>query len=60
MDVGYLSWLGQTIIMQIALIGILVLVVMGVGLFFKIHNRKNHRLRQKPSCFLHPAIQGLV
>ncbi|MEG1488007.1 PepSY domain-containing protein [Acinetobacter sp.] len=50
---GDQAWLGQTIIMQIALIGILVLVVMGVGLFFKIHNRKNHRLRQKPSRFLH-------
>ncbi|VTX66260.1 Uncharacterised protein [Acinetobacter junii] len=28
--------------MQIALIGILALTLIGIGLFFKIHNRKNH------------------
>jgi len=26
---------------------------MGIGLFFKIHNRRNHRLGQKPVRFLH-------
>ena len=39
--------------MQIALIGILALTLMGIGLFFKIHNRKNHRLGKKPIRFFH-------
>jgi hypothetical protein len=26
---------------------------MGIGLFFKIHNRKNHRLGKKPIRFFH-------
>ncbi|MCH7306994.1 PepSY domain-containing protein [Acinetobacter sp. NIPH 1852] len=47
------QWFGQTLLMQFALIGILVITCMGIGLFFKIHNRKNHRLRQKPVRFLH-------
>lgn len=50
---GDQPWKGQSLIMQLALIGILCLVFMGFGLFFKIHNRKNHRLRQKPIRFLH-------
>ena len=50
---GNQPWTGQTLLMQIALIGIVVLVFMGIGLFFKIHNRQNHRLRQKPTRFLH-------
>lgn len=47
------QWFGQTLLMQLALIGILAITCMGIGLFFKIHNRKNHRLRQKPVRFLH-------
>ncbi len=47
------QWFGQTLLMQFALIGILVITCMGIGLFFKIHNRKNHRLREKPTRFLH-------
>ncbi|MDH0032729.1 MULTISPECIES: PepSY domain-containing protein [unclassified Acinetobacter] len=50
---GNQAWTGQTLLMQIALIGILVLIFMGIGLFFKIHNRKNHRLGHKPMRFLH-------
>lgn len=50
---GDQPWKGQSLIMQLALIGILCLVFMGFGLFYKIHNRKNHRLRQKPIRFLH-------
>lgn len=50
---GDQAWTGQTILMQIALIGILCMIVMGIGLFFKIHNRHNHRLGQKPVRFLH-------
>ncbi|EKU51339.1 PepSY domain protein [Acinetobacter sp. WC-323] len=50
---GDQAWTGQTILMQIALIGILCMIVMGIGLFFKIHNRRNHRLGQKPIRFLH-------
>lgn len=46
-------WTGQTILMQIALIGILCIIFMGMSLFFKIHNRSNHRLGQKPVRFLH-------
>ncbi|MCH7293861.1 PepSY domain-containing protein [Acinetobacter higginsii] len=50
---GDQTWTGQTILMQIALIGILCMLFMGIGLFFKIHNRRNHRLGQKPIRFLH-------
>ncbi|MCU4389217.1 cytochrome b/b6 domain-containing protein [Acinetobacter courvalinii] len=50
---GDQAWTGQTILMQMALIGILCMIVMGIGLFFKIHNRRNHRLGQKPLRFLH-------
>lgn len=50
---GDQAWTGQTILMQIALIGILCMIVMGICLFFKIHNRRNHRLGQKPIRFLH-------
>jgi len=50
---GDQAWTGQAILMQIALIGILCMIVMGLGLFFKIHNRRNHRLGQKPVRFLH-------
>lgn len=50
---GDQAWTGQTILMQIALIGILCMIVMGIGLFFKIHNRRNHRLGQKAIRFLH-------
>ncbi|NNP70127.1 PepSY domain-containing protein [Acinetobacter sp. Ac_5812] len=47
------AWTGQTILMQLALIGILCMIFMGIGLFFNIHNRSNHRLGQKPIRFLH-------
>ncbi|EXB47594.1 PepSY domain-containing protein [Acinetobacter sp. 1000160] len=50
---GDQAWTGQAILMQIALIGILCIIFMGIGLFFKIHNRRNHRLGQKPIRFLH-------
>lgn len=50
---GDQAWTGQAILMQMALIGILCMIVMGIGLFFKIHNRRNHRLGQKPIRFLH-------
>ncbi|MCH7313177.1 PepSY domain-containing protein [Acinetobacter sp. ANC 3882] len=50
---GEQPWSGQKLLMQIALIGIFVLSVMGIGLFFKIQNRHNHRLGQKPIRFLH-------
>lgn len=48
---GDQPWTGQSLLMQIALIGILALTLMGIGLFFKIHNRKNHRLGKKPIRF---------
>ncbi|SPL69975.1 PepSY domain-containing protein [Acinetobacter stercoris] len=47
------AWTGQALLMQIVLIGIFTLTVMGIRLFFRIHNRQNHRLRQKPIRFLH-------
>ncbi|ENX15388.1 hypothetical protein F895_01934 [Acinetobacter sp. CIP 64.2] len=50
---GDQAWTGQTILMQLALIGILCMTFMGIGLFFKIHNRRNHRLGHKPTRFLH-------
>jgi hypothetical protein len=50
---GDQAWTGQAVLMQIALIGILCMLVIGIGLFFKIHNRRNHRLGQKPVRFLH-------
>ena len=50
---GDQPWTGQSLLMQIALIGILALTLMGIGLFFKIHNRKNHRLGKKPIRFFH-------
>ncbi|WP_343579253.1 PepSY domain-containing protein [Acinetobacter sp.] len=50
---GDQAWTGQAILMQIALIGILCMIFMGIGLFFKIHNRHNHRLGQKSVRFLH-------
>lgn len=50
---GDQPWTGQSILMQIALIGILVLTCMGFGLFFRIRNRQNHRLAHKPIRFLH-------
>lgn len=50
---GEQAWRGQAIVMQLALIGILSLSVMGIGLFFKIRNRNNHRLGRNPIRFLH-------
>ncbi|EOR07547.1 PepSY domain-containing protein [Acinetobacter genomosp. 15BJ] len=50
---GDQAWTGQTILMQMTLIGILCMIFMGIGLFFNIHNRRNHRLGQKPIRFLH-------
>ncbi|MFV5593874.1 PepSY domain-containing protein [Acinetobacter junii] len=50
---GDQPWTGQSFLMQIALISILTLTLMGIGLFFKIHNRKNHRLGKKPIRFFH-------
>lgn len=47
------AWTGQTILMQLALIGILCMIFMGISLFFNIHNRRNHRLGHKPIRFLH-------
>lgn len=50
---GDQAWTGQAVLMQIVLIGILCMIFMGIGLFFNIHNRRNHRLGQKPIRFLH-------
>lgn len=50
---GIESWWGKDILMKAVLIGLLAMALLGLTLFVKIHNRQNHRLKDKPTRRFH-------
>lgn len=50
---GLERWWGKDILMKAVLIGLLAMALLGLTLFVKIHNRQNHRLKDKPTRRFH-------
>lgn len=53
---GQHAWFGQSILMKAVLVGLMTLTLAGLFLFFKIHNRQNHRLQAHPARRFHRSL----